>query len=406
MGIKINQELCTGCESCLNACSQGGIKIINNKAQLTDACTICGACVEACPVGAIEIEMEEIAIGALDISQYRGVWIIGEQYNNKLDNVVYQLVGRGRELADKLSTNLTAVVLGSQLEDNIQDLSEFGVDEIIYIKSPILKNYYTEIFTIILADLIKEHKPEIVLIGATPIGRDFAPRLSKRLNTGLTADCTGLDIETETRNLLLQTRPTWGGRIMATIKTPNSRPQMATVRPGMFKVPEKMHREANIQIIEPDINANDIKTTIITTIPREKKQINLEDADVIVAGGRGVGSKDKFEILQELAKELNGEIAGSRVAVELGWIDAQRQIGQTGKSVSPKLYLACGISGAIQHRVGIQCSDIIVAINKDPNAPIFDMAHYGIVGDLHQVIPILIEEIKRIKAQEKLKKMS
>ncbi|MHA1650780.1 MAG: FAD-binding protein [Candidatus Helarchaeota archaeon] len=404
MGIKINKDLCTGCQSCLSVCNYGGITIINNIAAITDECTLCGACVEACPVGAIEIEMEEIATEGVDVSQYRGVWIIGEHYNNKIQNVVYQMVGKGRELADKLQVNLTVVLLGSELEEELKELSQYGVDEIIYVKSPFFKDYYTELYVNILTDLINKHKPEIVLIGATPIGRDFAPRISKRLNTGLTADCTGLDIDTKTRNLLLQTRPTWGGRIMATIRTPYSRPQMSTVRPGMFKIPEKIEKQPQIKKIEMDINEKDIITKIIKIIKKEKKQINLEDAEIIVAGGRGVGSKENWKIIEELAKELNAEVAGSRVAVELGWIDQDRQVGQTGKSVAPKLYIACGISGAIQHRVGIQCSDIIVAINKDPNAAIFEMAHYGIVGDLHKVVPALIEELERLKSEEELKK--
>ncbi len=404
MGVKINKELCTGCESCLSACTFGGIKIVNNKAEITADCNVCGACVEACPVGAIEIEMEEVATESVDISKYNGVWIIGEHHRNKLNSVVYQLAGKARELADKLKTSLTAVLLGSQLEDEIKNLKHYGLDEIIYVKSPMLKDYYNELYVNILTDLIQEHKPEIVLIGATPIGRDFAPRISKRLNTGLTADCTGLDIETETRNLLLQTRPTWGGRIMATIKTPHSRPQMTTVRPGMFKIPDKVNRPVEVRKIELNIDPSATLTQIIKIVPRKKEQVNLEDAEIIVAGGRGVGSKENFSLLETLAELLDAEVAGSRVAVELGWIDAQRQVGQTGKSVSPKLYVACGISGAIQHRVGIQCSDIILAINKDPNASIFEVAHYGIVGDLHKVVPALIEEIKKIKNQEDIKK--
>jgi len=404
MGIKIKREICTGCESCLAVCTFGGIKLIDKKAQLTGDCSVCGACIEACPVGAIEIEMEEVAAAKLDNSAYKGVWIIGEHHKNKLNNVTFQLVGKGRELADKLGTKLTVVVLGAELEEELDELSQYGVDEIIYIKAPILVNYYTEFYVKIISNLILDYKPEIVLVPATPIGRDFAPRVSKRLNTGLTADCTGLEIESETRNLLLQTRPTWGGKIMAVIKTPNSRPQMTTVRPGMFKIPDKIQKDVNIRTIKMNLDQKDIKIKIVNIINREKKQVNLEDAEIIVAGGRGVGSQENWKVIEELAAVLNAEVAGSRVAVELGWIDQGQQVGQTGKSVSPKLYIACGISGAIQHRVGIQNSDIIVAINKDPNAPIFQIAHYGIVGDLHKVIPTFIEEIKRIKSEEELKK--
>lgn len=403
MGIKIKREICTGCESCLAVCTFGGLKLIDQKAQLTGNCNICGACIEACPVGAIEIEMDEAAVTELDNSAYKGVWIIGEHHKNKLNNVTFQLVGKGRDLADKLDTKLTAVVLGAELEDELDELSQYGLDEIIYIKSPILIDYYTEFYVEIISNLIIDYKPEIVLIPATPTGRDFAPRVAKRLNTGLTADCTGLDIESVTRNLLLQTRPTWGGKIMAVIKTPNSRPQMTTVRPGMFNIPDKIQKDVKISEIKMDLDQNDIKIKIIDIINREKKQVNLEDAEIIVAGGRGVGCQENWKIIEKLASALNAEVAGSRVAVELGWIDQGQQIGQTGKSVSPKLYIACGISGAIQHRVGIQNSDIIVAINKDPNAPIFEIAHYGIVGDLHKVIPAFIEEIKRIKSEEELK---
>ncbi|MHA1785778.1 MAG: electron transfer flavoprotein subunit alpha/FixB family protein, partial [Candidatus Helarchaeota archaeon] len=260
----------------------------------------------------------------------------------------------------------------------------------------------SEIYVNTVSDLINEYKPEVVLIGATPIGRDFAPRISKRLNTGLTADCTGLDIDPESKALLLQTRPTFGGNIMATIKNPYSRPQMSTVRPGTFKIPSRKKRKISIKKIEKELNADELSIKIIEILKKTKKQVNLEEADIIVAGGRGVGSKENFKIIQKLADALGGEVAGSRVTVELNWIDAERQIGQTGKTVAPKLYIACGISGAIQHKVGILCSNIIVAINKDPNAPIFDIAHYGIVGDLHQVIPALIKEIKRIKAEEKI----
>ena len=280
----------------------------------------------------------------------------------------------------------------------------FGADEVYYVKSPVLKNYYSEVYVDVISNLIKEHKPEVVLIGATPIGRDFAPRVSKILNAGLTADCTGLDIDLESRQLLLQTRPTFGGNIMATIKNPNSRPQMSTVRPGTFKVPEKSSREVKINTIEKSIDPDNLLTKIVKIIKREKKQVNLEEAEIIVAGGRGVGSRENFKIINKLAETLNAEVAGSRVAVELNWIDHERQVGQTGKTVSPRLYIACGISGAIQHKVGILCSDIIVAINKDPNASIFEIAHYGIVGDLHQVIPALIKELEKTKAEEMIQK--
>ena len=402
MSIRIDDELCNGCGSCQASCPYGGIEIIDDKARITEDCNLCGACVEACPVEAIILEREEIKVEKMDISQYKGVWVIAEHYKSKIHNVAYQLLGKGRELANILKVNLTLVILGSDLEDKLEELGQYEADEIIYVKSKILKNYYSDLYVKTLTELIQENKPEIILIGATPTGRDFAPRVAKRLNAGLTADCTGLDIDPETGNLL-QTRPTFGGNIMATIRTPNSRPQMSTVRPGIFKAPKKTKKKVKIRKIDYDYKEKDSVTKIIKVINREKTKVNLEDAEIIVSGGRGVGSKENFKILEDLADVLNAEVGGSRVTVELNWIDHDRQVGQTGKTVSPRLYIACGISGAIQHVVGMQSSDIIIAINKDENAPIFKTAHYGIVGDLHKVIPTLIEEIKRTRAEETIK---
>ena len=403
MSIKVNIDECTGCETCLGSCAFGGLSVVDGKAQISKDCNLCGACVEACPVGAITIEREEFEAKKIDISKYNGVWVIAEHYKNKIHNVVYQLMGKGRELADKLKVKLSVIVLGFDLDKEIEELGYFGADRVIYIKSPILKNYYLELYAKYITDLIIDEKPEVVLIGATPVGRDFAPRVSKRLNAGLTADCTGLDIDPNSRSLLLQTRPTFGGNIMATIKNPYSRPQMSTVRPGTFKIPERKLKEFETKILEKDINEKELATKIVKIIKKEKKQINLEDAEIIVAGGRGVGSKENFKIIQKLAEVLDAEVAGSRVAVELNWIETERQVGQTGKTVSPRLYIACGISGAIQHKVGILCSDIILAINKDPNASIFEVAHYGIVGDLHEVIPALIKELQKIKLEREIK---
>jgi electron transfer flavoprotein alpha subunit/NAD-dependent dihydropyrimidine dehydrogenase PreA subunit len=401
MSIRIDDELCTGCESCVASCPYGGIEIIDNKACITENCNLCGACVEACPVDAIILEREEFKVEKMDLSQYKGIWVIAEHYKNQIHPVAYQLLGKGRELANILKVDLYLVILGDDFDNILDELSQYGADEIIYVKSSILKDYYSDLYVKTLTELIIENKPEIILIGATPTGRDFAPRVAKRLNAGLTADCTGLDIDQETGNLL-QTRPTFGGNIMATIRTPNSRPQMATVRPGIFKVPEKNKKKVNIRKIEREYDQKDSVTKIVKIISRIKTKVNLEDAEIIVSGGRGVGSKENFKIIEQLAEVLNAEVGGSRVTVELNWIEQDRQVGQTGKTVSPKLYIACGISGAIQHIVGMQGADIIVAINKDPNAPIFKVAHYGIVGDLHKVIPELIEEIKRVKAEEKV----
>ena len=403
MSIRIESELCTGCGSCEASCPFGGIEVVDNCAVILEGCTLCGACVEVCPVDAIILEREEFKVEKMDISQYKGVWVVAEHYKGEIHPVAFQLLGKGRELADNLNGSLTLVILGADFDGQLDKLSQYGQDEIIYVKSSILKDYYSDLYVKILAELITDKKPEIVLIGATPTGRDFAPRVAKRLNAGLTADCTGLDIEEDSGNLR-QTRPTFGGNIMATIRTPTSRPQMSTVRPGIFKVPEKVKKDVKIEIIEKKFTKKDSVEKIVKVITKEKESINLEDAEIIVSGGRGVGSKEGFRLIKELADVLGAEVGGSRVTVELNWIDHDRQVGQTGKTVSPRLYIACGISGAIQHIVGMQGAEIIVAINRDPNAAIFKIAHYGIVGDLHKVIPVLIDEIKKVKAEEAAEK--
>ena len=399
MSIIIDEELCTGCASCMESCIYGAIELDNNIAKVLPNCTLCGACIEACPEEAISLERDDSEAQKMDISQFKGVWVVAEHYKKKIHNVSLQLLGKGRELADLLQVSLSLVILGTDFDDKLKEFSLYGMDEIIYIKSPILKDYYSDLYTKVITELVLENKPEIILIGATPTGRDFAPRVAKRLSAGLTADCTGLEINLETRNLL-QTRPTYGGAIMATIRTPSSRPQMATVRSGIFKMPEKTKKNVNIRKLEYKFKEKDSVLKIVKVISKTRNSVNLEDAKFIVAGGRGVGSKEKFRIIEELAEVLDAELGGSRITIELNWLDPDRQIGQTGKTVSPKLYIACGISGAIQHIVGMQNSDIIVVINKDPNAPIFNWAHYGIVGDLHEIIPVLIQEFKKLKSEE------
>ncbi len=391
MSIIIDDELCTGCGNCVDSCPFGAIELKNEKAKLLPNCNLCGACVEACPVEAISLERDEDTVEKIDLSQFKGVWVIAEHYKKRIHSVAFQLLGKGRELADALGVNLTFIILGNSFDEKLEDFSQYGMDEIIYVRSPILKDYYSDLYVKVISELIIENKPEIILIGATPTGRDFAPRVAKRLNAGLTADCTGLNINLETKNLL-QTRPTFGGNIMATIRTPSSRPQMATVRPGIFKAPKKGEKKASIRKIDYSFEEKDSVSKIVKVINTSRTTVNLEDAKIIVAGGRGVGSKDNFKLIEELANVLGAELGGSRITVELNWLEPDRQIGQTGVTVSPKLYIACGISGAIQHIVGMENSNVIVAINKDPDAPIFNVAHYGIVGDLNEVIPILIKE--------------
>ena len=400
MSIIIDNEICSQCESCINACPYGGIEVIDGVVTIIESeCNLCGTCVDACPLDAIKLE-REVYVDEIDKDLYKGIWVVAEHYKGVIHRVAYQLLGKGRELADILKVELTLVLLGDNFDDKLQEFGIFGADKVLYIKSALLKDYYSDLYVNTLSELIEEYKPEIILIGATPSGRDFAPRIAKRLNAGLTADCTGLDIEKETNNLM-QTRPTFGGNLMATIRTPTSRPQMATVRPGIFKENTTKKKSVKIKTIEKEYKEKDSVAKIIKIIEKQKQDINLEDADIIVSGGRGVGSREGFRIIEDLAEVLGAELGGSRVTVELEWLDQDRQVGQTGKTVAPKLYIACGISGAIQHLVGMQNSDIIIAINKDPYAPIFTVAHYGIVGDLHKVVPILIDAVKKAKTQDK-----
>ena len=397
MSINVDKELCSGCASCVDSCPYGAIELNSDIAMILPNCNLCGVCVDICPEEAITIERDIAISKKIDLSQYKGVWVIAEHFRGKIHPVAFQLVGKGRELADILNVNLTLVLLGDKFDDKLKEFNQYGMDEILYIRSPILKDYYSDLYVQVITELVIENKPEIILIGATPTGRDFAPRVAKRLNAGLTADCTGLDINPETKNLL-QTRPTFGGNIMATILTPSGRPQMATVRPGIFKIAENAARDVKTKIIDYTFEEKDSVSKILKRIDKGRTSVNLEDAEIIVAGGRGVGSKENFKLLEELADVLGAELGGSRITVELNWLDPGRQIGQTGKTVSPKLYIACGISGAIQHVVGMQNADVIVAINKDPNAAIFNVAHYGIIGDLNEVIPALIQEIKKINS--------
>lgn len=412
--VKILQDKCTGCGACVNACMFGGVELQDDKAAFTPKCISCGACIKSCPEEAIAMARETLAQAANKLNEelnelrflsvhrdtaYKGVWVIGEHADGKIHDVVFQLASKGRELADILNTTLTVVIIGTGLEYQIDLLGDFGVDDVIYVNNPVLAEYHWEFYVNTTADLITVYKPEIVLIGATSIGRDFAPRLSKRLETGLTADCTWLDVEPGSR-LLLQTRPTFGGNVMATIITPDSRPQICTVRPGTFKPKINSRKDVRIRIADFNACPEDCMARIVNIIKKEKKPINLEDASIIVAGGRGLGSKENFKLLEELAELLSAEIAGTRMACELNWIDQDRQVGQTGKTVAPSLYIACGISGAIQHVVGIQNSGTIIAINKDPEAPIFNVAQYGIVGDVNEILPALIEEIKKARCGE------
>ena len=389
--ITIIADKCKGCGLCAKSCPYDAIKMENRKAIVNDKCVDCNACVKSCKKGAIVGKAVEEPAVAVDLSAYKGVWVFAEQRDGKCMPTVFELLSEGRKLADDLGVELSALLLGDGvLEANAADLAAYGADKIINVDSPLLKDYTTAI-----TEVINEMKPEIVLIGATNIGRDLGPRLAGRLYTGLTADCTGLAIDPETRGIL-QTRPAFGGNIMATIVTPRHRPQMSTVRPGVMKKAEPNYdRKAEVVDAKISLKADDIKTKVLEFVKAAKQAVNLVEAEVIVSGGRGLGNADGFKLIGELADALGGVVGSSRAAVDAGWISQDHQVGQTGKTVRPRLYIACGISGAIQHLAGMQTSDCIVAINKNADAPIFKVADFGICGDLYKVIPMILEELKK-----------
>lgn len=394
MAVKVIQEKCIGCGICIDTCPFDAIDMVDEKAVITDKCTACGNCKDVCPKEAIIMEEREKNI--INIDEYKGVWVFAEQREGKLLNVSIELIGEGRKIADELDTELTAILLGKDVEDLAKQLIKYGADNVLYGESELLQIYTTDGYTKVICDLIKERKPEIMLIGATNIGRDLGPRISARIHTGLTADCTRLEVDKENRRLL-QTRPAFGGNLMATIICPNHRPQMSTVRPGvMEKAKYDESRLGNIEKFVPNLREEDIKAKVLEVVKEAKAQIKLEEANIIVSGGRGLGNPEGFKLIEELAEKLGAVVGASRATVDAGWIDQSHQVGQTGKTVRPTLYIACGISGAIQHLAGMQESEVIVAINKDKNAPIFKIADYGVVGDVYEVLPELIEALDNI----------
>lgn len=331
-----------------------------------------------------------------DINQYKDIWVFAEQRQGKITPVVIELLGEGRKLADTKGIKLNAILLGKDVNGLAEELIAYGAETVYVADDPLLENFTTDGYTKVIVDAVNEIKPEIVLIGATNIGRDLAPRIASRLNTGLTADCTKLEIDPEDGKIK-QTRPAFGGNIMATIICPDARPQMSTVRPGvMDKAVRNDDNKGNIVPLKYDIKESDIRTKIIEIVKHAVEKVSLTDANIIVSGGLGLQNADGFKLIEELADKLRGVVGSSRAAVDAGWIDKSHQVGQTGTTVKPNLYIACGISGAIQHLAGMKESSIIVAINKDPDAPIFSVADYGIVGDLYKVIPEIISEIDAV----------
>lgn len=392
-GCYIDAAKCVGCQACVKACPFAAIRMESRLAVVEPtACTLCGACVTTCKFGAIRVERADDAAGpATDLSAYKGVWVFGEQIDGEIQPVVRELIGKGRELADQLGEPLTVLVPGHHMDAACAALLAYPVDHVLQVDDPALEHYDAEPYAAVLADLIRARKPAVVLAGATCIGRAFLARVAVAVRTGLTADCTGLDITPERE--LLQTRPAFGGNIMASILCPKYRPQMATVRHKVMPEAAVAPRGGRVEKVNARGELLVSRAKRLAFMPEVLSTVNLIEADVIVSGGRGLGKPENFALVERLAKALGGAVGSSRAAVDAGWIPYSHQVGQTGKTVGPKLYVACGISGAVQHLVGMSSAATIVAINKDKDAPIFGVASYGIVGDLFEVIPALIREL-------------
>jgi electron transfer flavoprotein alpha subunit len=371
--------------------------MIDKIANIGAKCTNCGTCVDVCPFGAIESVVEEKK-GEVDISLYHDVWVFIEQRHGVLANVSLELLGEGKRLANEIGCKLAAVLCGENADAIVEEIFEYGADQVYYANAPELENYTTDAYTKVIYEAILKYKPEVFLLGATHVGRDLGPCLAVQCGTGLTADCTKLEIDPEDKKLQ-QTRPAFGGNLMATILIPKHRPQMSTVRPGVMDKPTRVIGKRG-ELINLDVNlkAGDIRMKVLDFVRELGEKVSLTDAKIIVSGGRGLGTgghtpEEGFALLKQLADRLEGVVAASRAAVDAGWIDHTYQIGQTGTTVKPTVYFAVGISGAIQHLSGMQNSGYIVAINKNENAPIFEVADYGIVGDLYKVIPEILEAL-------------
>ena len=391
MTVWIDTELCNGCKRCVKACPYEGVEMRDGKACILERCTSCGACLETCKQMAMQTDAKPRVIP--DFSDWEGVWVFAEQRGGALNTVSLELLGKAQELAGTLNQKVSALLLGSKIAKLADTLMAYGADHVYLAENVNLKDYRTIAYTNVIEELVAKYKPNIILMGATHIGRDLAPRVSRRVGVGLTADCTELSIDPE-EGILLQTRPAFGGNVMATIANRYSRPQMATVRPGVMEALKRQKNKGEVIRHKVSLTQKEIGTKVLDIVREAKRAVNLSEARLIVAGGRGVGDAKGFKVLKKLAGLVGGEVAGTRVAVEEGWIPADRQIGQTGQAVKPEVYIACGISGAIQHRAGMMNSRYIIAINKDPRAPIFQVADWGIVGDLHKLVPEMIKQLK------------
>lgn len=392
--LLIDIDACIGCGLCEENCAFDAIHVVDGIAEVDENCTLCGGCIEFCEADALHIEGMEKKETEADLSDWSGIWVYAEYRNGRIAPVTFELLGEGRKLADKRKTTLAAVLFADEIGELANELLAYGADVVYTVQDPVFSQFSDQSFGNAMEDLAREYKPEVILAGATAIGRSFIPMVATSLDTGLTADCTGLEIQDET-GALLQTRPAFGGNIMATIECPNTRPQMATVRPLVMKANEPDSSRSG-KIIEYKVKPERLQSSVKVRrfVPLEGDTVNLNEADVVISGGRGLENEKGFELIEELANLLGGAVAASRAAVDSGWIGYPHQVGQTGKTVGPKLYIACGISGAIQHVIGMQSADTIVAINRDSDAPIFDYATYGVVGDLFDILPKLIEKIK------------
>ena len=396
MAVVVDLELCNGCGLCRKNCPYDAVEIVDKKAVIGERCTSCGACIASCPTEALSSDLPPRELA--DAAAYSGVWVAAEHQDGQLHRTVFELLGCARGLAEKLGQDVAAVLLGRNVKGLASTLFAYGADRVYLAEAEELWHYQTLPYTRVYTDLILEYKPSILLMGATPTGRDLAPRLARRLDLGLTADCTVLEIGED--GGLLQTRPAFGGNVMATIVSPYARPQAATVRPGIMEAVEPdSSRQGELIVHEPSLKNGDLAVRLVEIIKEDKPKVEFSKAKIIVAGGRGVGGPDGFKLLEDLAGELGAELGGTRVTVEEGWLPYERQIGQTGQTVRPELYIACGISGAIQHRAGILGSRYIAAINRDPDAAIFKVADYRLVGDLRKIVPALIKALQALPGE-------
>jgi len=397
MEIKVNKEKCTGCKICVDVCPVGAIEVDSDgKAFITEKCTLCRLCVKECPVGAIEIIGEEKKKADIDLSQYKGIWFFAEQKNGKLSHVAYELLGISLKLAETLKEEVCGVIFASNGKEMAQELFNRGADKVYLVEEGNLDEFRQDIYVCLMTELIKKYKPNIVLASATMIGRSFIPQTAARIKTGLTADCTDLAIDPETK-LLQQIRPTYGGNLMAKIICESHRPQMATIRPKAVEEAKVIGNREGTIIKEDFASFNAVCRVDLVSKEAVEQTIDLQEAEIIISGGRGLGDGKNFEMIRKFASLIGGAVGASRAAVDSGWIPYPHQVGQTGKTVKPKIYIACGISGAIQHLAGMSTSDYIIAINKDPDAPIFKVANLGIVGDIFEVIPKLIQKLESSK---------